>query len=727
MDKKNRFREGYSSSDDESGSSGRVDTEISASENCSVPRKKWIMLNPATKDGFGVPVKVLPLSKLSHPDRESLVQCLRAELVQIGFLRKKFEARNMATLSVSSSTNVLSCNNAQSVLKTGNVRRSSAGIDGNAKKLKPSGLTRGTSGRFQSSNKSSEPSSLNSSLMRQCENLLKKLMSHEYGWVFNSPVDPVKLKLPDYFDVIKNPMDLGTVKTKLSSSVYTSPLDFVADVRLAFANAMTYNPPANDVHLMAATLSKFFEVRWKVIEKKLSANVPQQIPRVYSVHMEAEKVKPAPSSKKRKHSSTQLIVLPEPVCEPVKFMTAEEKQKLSRELESTLSDLPDNIIEFLREQSSAGKDAGEDEIEIDIDSLTDDTLFKLQKLLDNHLAEKQKRAKSEPCEIELLNESGVSNSSMQLDKGNELVKKNVDLVGNEPPVSSYPPTEIINDSGGRSNKCISPGTSSDSDSRSFPAMVADVAKASSSPVKQSKADTDHGGDLDENADPGDLVDGNQSVSGLDQLEPSQQKPTSVESDSCQDESMIPGDSAPAERPVSPDKLYRVALLKNRFADTILKAQEKTLKQGEKVDPEKLRLEREIIESQKRKEKARLQSEAKAAEIARRQAEAEAAAESKRQRELEREAARQALLKMEKTVEINGTSRFLEDLEMLRTVPSEQLLSSVDEASPGESLDCFKFEGSNPLEQLGLYMKVDDEDEEIEAPSNDVDVEEGEID
>lgn len=723
MDKKNnRFPEGYSSSDDKSGSSGRIDTEISASENGSVPRKKWIMLNPVTKDGFGVPVKLLPLSKLSHPDRENLVLCLKAELERIGFLRKKFEARNVGTISLSSSTNVLSCSNAQNVLKTGNVKRSSAVTDGNAKKLKPSSLTRGTSGRFQSSNKPLEPSSLNASLMRQCESLLKKLMSHEYGWVFNSPVDPVHLNLPDYFDVIKNPMDLGTVKKKLSSSVYTSPLDFVADVRLAFTNAMTYNPAANDVHLMAATLSKFFEVRWKVIEKKLSANVPQQIPRVSSFHMEAEKVKPAPPSKKRKHSSTQLTVLPEPVCEPVKCMTAEEKQKLSRELESSLSDLPDNIIEFLREQSSAGKDEAEDEIEIDIDSLTDDTLFKLQKLLDDHLAEKRKRAKGEPCEIELLNESGVSNSSMQLDKGNELVAKDVDLVGNEPPVSSYPPTEIINDSGGRSNKCISPGTSSDSDSRSFPAMVADVAKASSSPVKQSKAETDHGAELDENADPGDLVDGNQSVSGLDQLEPSQQKPSSVESDSCQD-----GDSAPPERPVSPDKLYRVALLKNRFADTILKAQEKTLKQGEKVDPEKLRLEREMIESQKRKEKARLQAEAKAAEIARRRAEAEAAAESKRQRELEREAARQTLLKMEKTVEINGTSRFLEDLEMLRTVPSEQLPSSVDEASPDESLDCFKFEGSNPLEQLGLYMKVDDEDEEIEPPSNDVDVEEGEID
>lgn len=39
-----------------------------------------------------------------------------------------------------------------------------------------------------------------------------------------------------------------------------------------------------------------------------------------------------------------------------------------------------------------------------------------------------------------------------------------------------------------------------------------------------------------------------------------------------------GDSAPTERPVSPDKQHRAALLKHRFADTILRAQAKTFDQ-----------------------------------------------------------------------------------------------------------------------------------------------------
>lgn len=93
----------------------------------------------------------------------------------------------------------------------------------------------------------------------------------------------------------------------------------------------------------------------------------------------------------------------------------------------------------------------------------------------------------------------------------------------------------------------------------------------------------------------------------------------------------------------------------------------------------------------------------------------------------------AFAQIEKTVEINENSRFLKDLEMLRTAPAEQLPSFVDETSPDHSQDGlggFKFGGSNPLEQLGLYMKVDEEEEEGEpliVPDTINDIEEGEID
>ncbi|EPS70275.1 hypothetical protein M569_04485, partial [Genlisea aurea] len=210
------------------------------------------------------------------------------------------------------------------------------------------------------------------------------------------------------------------------------------------------------------------------------------------------------------------------------------------------------------------------------------------------------------------------------------------------------------------------------------------------------------------------------------------------SSSSESSSSSSGENAPPERQVSPEKLYRAALLRGRFADIIIKAQENSIEKGNRPDPEKLKLEREELERRRKEEKARLQAEAKAAEEARRKAELEAAAEAKRKRELEREAARQALQQMEKTVDINEGSQFIEDFDMLASAPDEQLQSLIAELDPKDEendvLGSFKFQGnSNPLEQLGLYMKNEDEDEEVETQSVLLDntsndpPEEGEID
>ncbi|KAL5864437.1 hypothetical protein ACOSQ3_001951 [Xanthoceras sorbifolium] len=713
-----------------SGSAGRIDTEITASENSSAPTRKCISLNSDKLEAFGVPVQRLSLSSMSPPERKDLMCRFRLELEQIRILLKKVELQKTNGITVSSSSGIVSYGNGQNGSRVEKLKKSSVMTCGPGKKANPvsnkgRGWSRDTSGRVDSTkNQVSTPSTANLYLMKQCETLLKRLMSHQYGWVFNTPVDVVKLNIPDYFTVIKHPMDLGTIMRKVTSGAYSSPLEFLADVRLTFSNAMTYNPPGNDVYVMADSLRKFFEARWKAIEKKIPATEPQSLAEKSGLRVDVETAKPVPPAKKRKIETMHHEIVAEPVKQ---VMTEEEKHNLGRELESLLGEMPVNIIDFLKEHSSNGGE-GEDEIEIDIDDLSDDTLFTLRKLLDGYLEEKQKnQARAEPCEIELLNESGLSNSSMQHCKGNDPADEDIDIGENEPPVSSYPPVEIEKEAGIRSSKCISPGSSSDSESSSSSESESDGVKASS-PINASKVSEALGlGDqFDEKTSGGDPLDGNQSVSGLDQLEHTSQP---VESDFCQD-----GDSAPSERQVSPEKLYRAALLKNRFADTILKAREKTLSQGEKGDPEKLRREREELELQRRKEKARLQAEAKAAEEAQKRAEAEAAAEARRKREVEREAARQALLKMEKTVEINENSRFLEDLEMLRSAPAEQLPSSVDETSPEHSQDglgSFKFGGGcNPLEQLGLYMKEDDDEEDAEPPvvTNPLnEVEEGEID
>lgn len=107
-------------------------------------------------------------------------------------------------------------------------------------------------------------------LKQKCNEVLKALQTHQHAWVFNCPVDPVELGLPDYFEVIKKPMDLGTVHKKLDNNAYHSIDDFQNDVNLTFDNAMTYNEEGTVVYDMAKELKVKFEADYKLLVKQLA-------------------------------------------------------------------------------------------------------------------------------------------------------------------------------------------------------------------------------------------------------------------------------------------------------------------------------------------------------------------------------------------------------------------------------------------------------------------------
>ena len=65
---------------------------------------------------------------------------------------------------------------------------------------------------------------------------------------FRTPVDPTALGIPDYFDIIKKPMDMSQIKRKLDVGNYTDPWQFVTDVYLMFENAWTYNRKTSRVY-----------------------------------------------------------------------------------------------------------------------------------------------------------------------------------------------------------------------------------------------------------------------------------------------------------------------------------------------------------------------------------------------------------------------------------------------------------------------------------------------
>ena len=52
-------------------------------------------------------------------------------------------------------------------------------------------------------------------------------------------------QVPDYAEVIKNPMDLFTMNNKINLHQYTSARQFLSDIDLITSNALEYNPDKN--------------------------------------------------------------------------------------------------------------------------------------------------------------------------------------------------------------------------------------------------------------------------------------------------------------------------------------------------------------------------------------------------------------------------------------------------------------------------------------------------
>ncbi|XP_074370348.1 uncharacterized protein LOC141711649 isoform X2 [Apium graveolens] len=237
---------------------------------------------------------------------------------------------------------------------------------------------------------------------KNCGNLLQRLMKHKHGWVFNEPVNARLLGLHDYHDIIKHPMDLGTIKNKLAQNLYKSPGEYAEDVRLTFSNAMTYNPPGQDVHVMAAQLSDIFEEKWAAIESEYNHEWRNEMMHYAGLQTPTSRAAPPLSMRALDRSQSMLNPgdsRPRPSIPPVtrtpvpkkpkakdpnkRDMTYEEKQKLSTNLQSLPSEKLDSIVQIIKKRNST-LNQHDDEIEVDIDSVDVETLWELDRLVTNY-------------------------------------------------------------------------------------------------------------------------------------------------------------------------------------------------------------------------------------------------------------------------------------------------------------------------------------------------------
>ncbi|GMH51267.1 hypothetical protein TrST_g10859 [Triparma strigata] len=92
--------------------------------------------------------------------------------------------------------------------------------------------------------------------------IIDALIRADYYKTFSVPIDPIALGIPDYFQVVTDPMDFGTLKKKIASGEVTTHSQCAHNVRLVFSNCFKYNKPnekTQPILDMARELRKRFE------------------------------------------------------------------------------------------------------------------------------------------------------------------------------------------------------------------------------------------------------------------------------------------------------------------------------------------------------------------------------------------------------------------------------------------------------------------------------------
>ncbi|KAK8229113.1 hypothetical protein IWZ00DRAFT_330488 [Phyllosticta capitalensis] len=89
----------------------------------------------------------------------------------------------------------------------------------------------------------------------QLLHLLNDMQNNTNAWPFLQPVN--KDEVADYYDVIKEPMDLETMEQKHEKDMYPTPEDFIKDAMLIFNNCRRYNNENTPYAKAANKLEKF--------------------------------------------------------------------------------------------------------------------------------------------------------------------------------------------------------------------------------------------------------------------------------------------------------------------------------------------------------------------------------------------------------------------------------------------------------------------------------------
>ncbi|KAG4303844.1 hypothetical protein PORY_002773 [Pneumocystis oryctolagi] len=240
----------------------------------------------------------------------------------------------------------------------------------------------------------------NAAQLQFCRNVIKELQkkTHEsYAFPFYHPVDPVALNIPDYYKIVKHPMDMSTIQGKLNN-VYSTADEFESDIRQMFRNCYKFNPVGTPVYNMGKRLEAVFDKKWQerptdhhtyssddsdtgsddvdenegiaLLEKQLAMMSDQ----LNAMRNKRASLKTKKSGKLKKSMSKKSGYRNED--EHLRILSFDQRSELAQKINLLTGSKLDTVLRIMKESMPELEDQT-DEIELDIDSMTPRTQNRL--------------------------------------------------------------------------------------------------------------------------------------------------------------------------------------------------------------------------------------------------------------------------------------------------------------------------------------------------------------
>ncbi|KAH0551510.1 hypothetical protein GP486_007273 [Trichoglossum hirsutum] len=303
--------------------------------------------------------------------------------------------------------------------------------------------------------------------LKFCDEVIKELFKTKYSsyaHVFYEPVDPVALNIPQYHKIIKKPMDLGTISSKLKANQYENATEFEADMRQIFANCFKFNPPKDAVHQFGKQLEQLFNEKWsekkaylerhagvsgsrspassvepeeeaseeedgeeveRVIHEKIR-EITQHVEVLKKMKAKAKRGKGGaatsggslPSGKKasKKIGASTTAAPPaknkkklaKPKEPKAPYVTYEQKQEISDKINTLATNKMNQAYKIIRDNMPQLTGQGDDgELELDIDELPNDVLYKLLQFVQKHAPSSREVHPESPPKVSSAAKGGI--------------------------------------------------------------------------------------------------------------------------------------------------------------------------------------------------------------------------------------------------------------------------------------------------------------------------------